>query len=201
MFDPRHPEGWLSTIHRDTSCTWLELSVCLAFLVIGLQGATVQDPLPPSPQPFPNLLIRPKMNPEKKRHISNHIYKQCTQRDFICEDVMSQRICQFMFIIPGGCERWMSFLHWKVQLSVIFRGSCYYSLCCMMKNWSWNQKKEHTQNGFLVILWKTDDIWELGMCTLWIKKNDSSDEWSLCVVYKSRITVSAQCGPKCNWLH
>lgn len=52
-------------------------------------------------------------------------------------------------------------------------------------------EKEHTQNGFLVVLWKTDEIWELGMCTLWIKKNDSSDEWSLCVVYKSRITVSA----------
>lgn len=50
-------------------------------------------------------------------------------------------------------------------------------------------EKEHTQNGFLVVLWKTDEIWELGMCTLWIKKNDSSDEWSLCVVYKYQRNV------------
>lgn len=51
-----------------------------------------------------------------------------------------------------------------------------------MKNWSETRKRTYTQNGFHVILWKTDEIWELGMCTLWIKKNDSSDEWSLCVV-------------------
>lgn len=95
----------------------------------------------PSPKPFPNLLIRPKLNPEKKDTQVIIFINSVHRVIFICVDVMSQRICQFMFIIPGGCERWMSFLHWKVQLSVIFRGSCYYRVCCMMKNWSWNQKK------------------------------------------------------------
>lgn len=97
-------------------------SVCLAFLVISYSSRSPPHP----PRSFHNLLIRPKLNPEKKRHTSNHIYKQCTQRDFYLwriEDVMSQRICQFMFIIPGGCERWMSFLHWKVQLPVVLEGA------------------------------------------------------------------------------
>lgn len=61
MVTSRHPEGRLSTIHRDTR---LEQSVCLAFLVIGYSSRSP----PPPPRSFHNLLIRPKLNPEKKTH-------------------------------------------------------------------------------------------------------------------------------------
>lgn len=94
--------------------------------------------------------------------------------------MMSQRICQFMFIIPGGCERWMSFLHWKVQLSVIFRGSFYYSLCCMMKNWSWNQKKNIYTEWFSCN--SVENWWNLRIGYVYIVNKKEWQQWWMIIV-------------------
>lgn len=177
---PRHHEGWLSTIHRDTSCTWLEQSVCLAFLVIGLQGATVQDPLPPSPQPFPNLLIRPKLNPGKKRHTSNHIYKQCTQSDFyLCRCDESENLSVYVY---------HSWRLWEMDefsslksaaFSNFLRGSFYYSLCCMMKNWSETRKRTYTE-------WfscnSVENWWNLRIGYVYIVNKKEWQQWWMIIV-------------------
>lgn len=75
MVTSRHPEGRLSTIHRDTR---LELRV---FAQLFLLSATVQDPPPPS------IFSQPKLNPEKKDTRVIIFINSVHREIFICEEL------------------------------------------------------------------------------------------------------------------
>lgn len=106
-------------------------------------------PPPPPPRSFHNLLIRPKLNPEKKDTRVIIFINSVHREIFICEDCdESENLSVYVY---HSWRLWEmdEFSSLKSAASSSFRGSFYYSLWCMMKNWSWNQQKNIHSRFFL----------------------------------------------------
>lgn len=181
MVDPQTPWGVI-IYNTQGYIMYLAGAECLLSFSCyrGYRGLQFKTPYLPPPNLFPICWWGLNWTQKKKDTRVIIFINSVHGEIFICVDVMSQSICQFMFIIPGGCERWRSFLHWKVQLSVIFRGSFYYSLCCMMKNWSWNQKKNIYTEWFSCN--SLENWWNLRIGYVYIVNKKEWQQWWMIIV-------------------